>query len=405
MLGELAADRARIAEIEAQILDLDHERSALRIEKVLAQQRLDSYKYPVLALPNEMVSEIFIHFIPVYPLCPPLTGIHSPTLPTQICRSWREIALATPALWRAISLSHHDHQSKRQAHISDILSRSGCCPLSIQLDEYEAEDEDEDDDEDYHRMKITKVLSIVVPHLARWEYLKLGLFQPNLPAIVNGPMPLLRHLDLSLGSDDDDSTFQPFIVFSDVPLLRTVTLDDLATHVTILPWRQLTSLTLTRLTPNGCVPHLQQASNLVHCELRLCFSGPIDQLPDITLSSLESLTFADALSGPPIRYLETFILPALCRLEIPERFLGPNPITSLTSFVSKSGCKLKDLCIRGNRSVARESYRAAFSSILRFSFSKKLKPWITDAGNSSEDDSDSSSSDAKIDSALNSRSY
>ncbi|KAJ6504124.1 hypothetical protein C8R47DRAFT_177927 [Mycena vitilis] len=53
-------------------------------------------------LPNEITSEIFLHFLPVYPRCPPLTGNLSPTCLTHICRRWREIALTTPALWRAM---------------------------------------------------------------------------------------------------------------------------------------------------------------------------------------------------------------------------------------------------------------------------------------------------------------
>ncbi|KAJ6560151.1 hypothetical protein B0H19DRAFT_945240, partial [Mycena capillaripes] len=66
------------------------------------QERLNSFKYPVLTLPAEIISEIFVHFLPIYPSCPPLTGFLSPTLLTQICRKWRHIALTTPALWRAI---------------------------------------------------------------------------------------------------------------------------------------------------------------------------------------------------------------------------------------------------------------------------------------------------------------
>ncbi|KAJ7641164.1 hypothetical protein FB45DRAFT_712335, partial [Roridomyces roridus] len=57
---------------------------------------------PVLTLPNEITSEIFVHFLPPYPVCPPMTGLDSPTSLTHICRQWREIALATPKLWRAI---------------------------------------------------------------------------------------------------------------------------------------------------------------------------------------------------------------------------------------------------------------------------------------------------------------
>ncbi|KAJ6479467.1 hypothetical protein C8R47DRAFT_1019155, partial [Mycena vitilis] len=57
---------------------------------------------PVLTLPTETISEIFIQFFPSYPSRPPLTGNLSPRLLTQICRSWRQIALTTPSIWRAI---------------------------------------------------------------------------------------------------------------------------------------------------------------------------------------------------------------------------------------------------------------------------------------------------------------
>ncbi|KAJ7897415.1 hypothetical protein B0H13DRAFT_2521789 [Mycena leptocephala] len=79
MLAALDTDRTRVADIEAQILDLERSLSALRDEKALVQERLDAYKYPVLTLPSEIISEIFIHFLPTYPL-PPLIGIFSPSL-------------------------------------------------------------------------------------------------------------------------------------------------------------------------------------------------------------------------------------------------------------------------------------------------------------------------------------
>ncbi|KAJ7707230.1 hypothetical protein B0H16DRAFT_1393315, partial [Mycena metata] len=94
----LAADRARIAVIKAKILELERENDLL-------QDRLDAYTYPVLNLPNELVSEIFIHFLPVYPDPPPIIGRASPNVLGQVCRKWREITFQTPALWRAIALS------------------------------------------------------------------------------------------------------------------------------------------------------------------------------------------------------------------------------------------------------------------------------------------------------------
>ncbi|KAJ7894003.1 hypothetical protein B0H13DRAFT_1557430, partial [Mycena leptocephala] len=112
--------------------ELERALAGLRAEKTVLQGRLDSYKYPVLTLPNEIISEIFIQFLPVYPLCPPFIGILSPNTLTQICHKWREVALATPALWRAIGLSDHRISFEQQRHITVTwLKRSRHCPLSI----------------------------------------------------------------------------------------------------------------------------------------------------------------------------------------------------------------------------------------------------------------------------------
>ncbi|KAJ7164521.1 hypothetical protein C8R46DRAFT_1278943, partial [Mycena filopes] len=100
-----ASDRLRIAEIDTKIDRLQRRIRALHAEKQAVKARLDAYRYPVLTLPDELVSEIFIHFLPDYPSAPPLSGIHSPTILTQICHLWREIALSNPLLWRAISLN------------------------------------------------------------------------------------------------------------------------------------------------------------------------------------------------------------------------------------------------------------------------------------------------------------
>ncbi|KAJ7252245.1 hypothetical protein C8J57DRAFT_1520084 [Mycena rebaudengoi] len=72
--------------------------ASARCERDKFQSRLDDYKYPVLTLPAEITSEIFIHFLPIYPLRPPPTGLLSPALLGQICRKWRDVALGTPRL-------------------------------------------------------------------------------------------------------------------------------------------------------------------------------------------------------------------------------------------------------------------------------------------------------------------
>ncbi|KAJ7909666.1 hypothetical protein B0H13DRAFT_2490870 [Mycena leptocephala] len=357
MLPGLEADRARVADLEAQILRLERSLSALRIEKTLAQERLDSYKYPVVTLPNEIVSEIFMQFLPPYPLFPPLIGLLSPTLLTQICRRWREIALGTPVLWRAISSYHHsiDIPFDLAIHAFDTwLNRSRCCPVSLRFDANDSQ------------IDVAEFLAILVPHRARWENLDLYLSPSHLP-ILDGPMPLLCYLDLRLFDRSDPAT--EAVSCREVPLLRTVVLNDDAALSFILPWAQLTSLTLLRVYPYECVPILQQTSSLVRCKLELFDSTNNQPRSDITLPCLESLTLINPRRESAIDFLGTLIVPALRSLKIPEIFLYHiNPIQSLTALISKSGCKLEEVQITGPRSVPESSYLKEFPSIPRFLF-------------------------------------
>ncbi|KAF8145290.1 hypothetical protein K438DRAFT_1872261 [Mycena galopus ATCC 62051] len=321
MLPHLAADRALVADLDAKISDLERSLFALRTQKQLAQERLDSYKYPVLTIPNELTTEIFIHFLPIYPRCPALTGLESPTLLTQICRQWRGTALETPALWRAISL----FSIEGKTHLLDTwLSRSRHCPLSIQFDK--------DDDEEPQAIEL---LSALVPH--------------------QGSMPLLRHLDLAILDGLDAIT-----TFSPAPLLRSITLRANTPLKLAFPLGQLTSLTLNLIYRSEYVAILQQTSNLVHCELVVIFDwlGTSDLPPDraIELPRLESLALMTDEAPASAGFLESF--------------LGAAPIDELASFISKSGCKLRRVCITSIEGLVgfTASYREAFPSIHRFSF-------------------------------------
>ncbi|KAJ6512560.1 hypothetical protein C8R45DRAFT_812130 [Mycena sanguinolenta] len=130
----MEADRVRLLDLAARIIDLERALSALRAEQAQVQERLDAYKYPALTLPNELTSEIFIHFLPLYPVPPPLIGLASPTALTRICRKWREIALDTPALWRAIEFGRSPISYAHNRHIfSTWIGRSKSCPLSIDI--------------------------------------------------------------------------------------------------------------------------------------------------------------------------------------------------------------------------------------------------------------------------------
>jgi hypothetical protein len=183
--------------LAAENQDLENSIAALRLEQArvqqeiaLAQKRLESYIYPVLTLPNEIVLEIFVHFLPVYPECPPLTGVLSPTSLTHICRLWRQIAISTPMLWRAVALTDDAVSSQGVAHIIELwLERSRSVPLSIKIVLFDYDDVD------------AKALSSISAHRSHCEYLKLVPHDTVLFPAIEGSMPLLRHLHLE--SDEE----------------------------------------------------------------------------------------------------------------------------------------------------------------------------------------------------------
>ncbi|KAJ6459542.1 hypothetical protein C8R45DRAFT_1221298 [Mycena sanguinolenta] len=346
MLSSLAADRARILDLDAEILLLERSISALRVQQAQVQERLDSYKYPVLTLPNEITTEIFLRFLPTY-YPAPLTGLDSPTVLTQICHQWRELALGLPILWQAMSLFANS-PFEQQAPLLDLwLSSSKCCPLSIQIDDSHGDS-----------LFAPAALSFVAPHRARWENLAVHASKLQLRKLLDGPMPLLRRLDLFV---NDPGT--PKLTNCEAPMLRTVLLNGVAAQYITFPWAQLTALALDKLYPRQCARILRHTVNLVHCELGLAKDWSHEDVFDVTLPSLQTLTLTNVLANKPVtQYLQTLILPALRSFRVAESFLRPNSVDSLEAFVSKSGCTLQELCITGITSESNASYCTAFPS-------------------------------------------
>ncbi|KAJ7186646.1 hypothetical protein C8R46DRAFT_1057639 [Mycena filopes] len=341
-----AADRAQLAALEAQISHPEQALAELLPMRESVQARLDAVKYPVLTLPPEIITEIFTQFLPVYPLCSPLLGRSSPTVLTHICHLWREIAQGTPALWRAIDLVEEEFPADAEADILDAwFDRSRSYPLSIRIGEHSIES--------------------IVPHRARWEHLYIEAGVTELPELSSGPLPLLRSLQAKLYDYNDDTV----VSWLDAPLLRSVTLHDVATERFILPWAQLTSLTLHMVPVSRCVRILDQTPHLVYCSLSLVseWAGPT-AVPrqQMSLPHLESMTMLDVqtyLAMTLARYFKTFVVPALSMLQVPESFLGEDPIRFLASFIQNSGCELRDVVITGDEIAFRDSYPSEFPSI------------------------------------------
>ncbi|KAJ7604215.1 hypothetical protein FB45DRAFT_1070678 [Roridomyces roridus] len=344
------AKRARMAEIDAQI-------HRLQTERGLHEQKLAEYAYPVLSLPNEIVSEILIQSLPSYPACPPLKGPSSPTSLTHICRQWRDIALATPQLWRAIPLrASSDDKTPR-----DWLERSGSCPLSIKMES--------DEQARLH----PQTLAAILLHHERWERAHAACeFTLQVP---NGLIP---------------RTKRPR-AHADFPRLRTLSLDCLDDLAYWFPWTQLTSLTLTNPSSATYFSTLQGAVNLVHLKTIDCYQEPHAQLTDVTLPRLETFIMVDTEFGYFEQGLGVFILPSLRTLQVPAAFLGNNPLDTFASFVAKSGCtQLQKVLITGEYGeISKPMFRSRFPGII-FAFNSRYD-WHKRRDRDEEDSSDSES--------------
>ncbi|KAJ7073843.1 hypothetical protein C8F01DRAFT_1360613 [Mycena amicta] len=278
MNAALALNRARLIEVESEIQKLEAHLAALHSEKEDICQRLDEYMYPVLTVPNEIITEIFVHYLPPYPDHPPLVGPGSPTFLLGICRLWRSIALHSPALWRSIkAVVHAFILPKTQLEmVKTWLHRSGASPLSLDIH--------------FGAPYATGLLQAVVSHCARWEYVYFMLMKGHFPLIC-GPAPSL--VQMTLITIWNGTPHRPTISLHDTPLLCSAYLCDVACDVRSIPWDQLTSLATGRSSFLESVPILQAASNLRSCKLFLGLQGENDgihlRMPRVEMLSLDTL--------------------------------------------------------------------------------------------------------------------
>ncbi|KAJ7167677.1 hypothetical protein C8R46DRAFT_858738, partial [Mycena filopes] len=95
--------------VDAKIIEQEVVLDALKSDRIALQQELDDTStFPILTLPVEITTQIFIWCLPTIeelradhvsrsvgePAEP-----HAPLTVASCCRLWRAIALATPSLW------------------------------------------------------------------------------------------------------------------------------------------------------------------------------------------------------------------------------------------------------------------------------------------------------------------
>ncbi|KAJ7270437.1 hypothetical protein C8J57DRAFT_1605415 [Mycena rebaudengoi] len=328
--------RTCISELDTRILALEESLGATRCERENLERRLDNCKYPVLTLPVEVTSEIFIACLPEYPECPPMDGLLSPTLLGQICRKWREIALDTLRLWRAIEL-HLWNKSAFDAQLTVLntwLSRSKGCSFSLSLKKVLVESPT--------FSELPQFTDTIISHSARWEQIELYCPSNELDWI-EGTFSQLRQLNLrTYGYDAQASR----TLFDDAPHLTSVLLSvHFDQSQVVLPWSQLTRINAVRVAPAMAAHILRQATALasLRCTLWDAVAVP-GALPPLV--HLQSLMISDGnknLFGPKKLLLDALTTPALRYLSVSGRELDDDPILTISSLLSRSHCVLDSL--------------------------------------------------------------
>ncbi|KAJ7641148.1 hypothetical protein FB45DRAFT_825303 [Roridomyces roridus] len=320
----------------------------------------------------DIFSEILVHTLPPYPLCSPLTGRASPIPLTHVCRRWREIALATPQLWRSIALpfactlDYHIRVKQTEA-VRTWLDRSGSCPLSVQI----------------HMEEENNYLSIwaggwreIPLYRESWEQLEIKATEYALRSLLACRMPMLRSLSLTM---EDDSLSHPRVDPRDFPRLQAVSLTLFQSPVDWLPWGQMTSLTIEDMSSGSYIPILRDAIHLVDLTLLDCeffmHSNP-ESPAGIPLTQLTSLVI---MGSNVVQILGAIDTPVLQALQISGEDLGDeseDPIGTLAALISRSRCgMLRKLLIAGPRSpwVSKKAFRSAFPAIPEIAFNSRFR--------------------------------
>ncbi|KAJ7706956.1 hypothetical protein B0H17DRAFT_1192500 [Mycena rosella] len=270
--------------------------------------RFAAFSRRILALPHEILTEIFLHCLPdVEFVEPDMTS--APLLLCGICRQFREIALSTPELWSSLNfnLGWADEDGIEEG-ILRWLSRARRNPLSLCLSDSEGM---------WTSDSAWSIMQTVVGLSPQWRNIDLNLAPDWLDSTLppGGNFPLLEKLALTMLDG-----FSVRISFHDAPKLRQFVAPvyhPLQSSNMQVPWHQITTLRMTRKPP----PFLDGPC-FENLTLQFWHVGDLDISPFISFVSrssfqLHTLALSLALSTDFIYIAQSLKeLPSLAYLKI-----------------------------------------------------------------------------------------
>ncbi|KAJ7036614.1 hypothetical protein C8F04DRAFT_1095119 [Mycena alexandri] len=295
---------------------------------------------PILALPPEILAEIFVHCLPGSP-----DPQDAPYLLCHVCRQFREVAVSTPRLWSSLCVSFND--AKRYLDfcrngVEIWLSRARSLPLSLTLSD------DWDRDLFSYPHPEDTLLPAVIELSEQWRSLTLeGSFWANLlqSGSLSGKVSLLEELFITGYKD---------VILNEAPKLRVLSLDSYSHAEIQVPWHQLTTLDVRYVNISSCVKILHNSTNLSQASFTLytTFDDEHSPLPAFNCRHARVRRLVLGVSGSNDRAIPLFLLgclktPALNDLTVTLGWLQPLrvAISPLLSFLSQPTLRLHTLAL------------------------------------------------------------
>lgn len=314
----------RLPQIDAEIARLRTRIDILLLEKASVRRQLDSITYPVLSLPREVTSEIFLRCLPVSP--DPYSSL-APMLLTQVCHEWSVIALSTPRLWKSLDVYHSTGFIEL---VKTWFSRSGSLSLTLRVHA----------DEDI--IPFSDLKKVLVRYASRFEVLEINNLDPGDMADIGAlNFPRLKKLALYPCTDEQYWEGPPVLAFSHAISLQTVILEKLGPSSIRLPWQQLTKVFVDKMAPRECAELLRHATNLIHfrCIFREATNDIISPVPpNLSLRYLSVGPYSEDL-------LSRLTLPNLQHLTWDPEDIVDFPLEVVMSLLSRSSCSLQRLSL------------------------------------------------------------
>ncbi|KAF8873325.1 hypothetical protein CPB84DRAFT_646126 [Gymnopilus junonius] len=344
-----------ITQLERQILEAKEALKAMTNRHGELRDKVNQMHGPFIhRLPPEITSSIF-------ELCVPTTlrnssweefgsqGIKTcletpPQTLGRVCRSWKEIAWATPRLWTVIKfdLNLRKVSPAWDEVVQGWLTRSGQHPLHIRLrltSSIHAEGIQQ------VRTKFSPSIDMINQHSNRWYQLELFL-PPSIFSLLHTDHSILRTLEVSsiYYKCNQEGIINMNGAGPQDLLLKFTHLQNVQ-----ISWNNVTRGMLDNLRMDECVELLRHAHQLtylkVHSILPMSTSGfPIPAshvLHDrLRMLNIESM---DVPEWPMNHFLTSISLPSLLELYVCEPQLHSE---ALLSFFSQSSCLLMKLCIK-----------------------------------------------------------